>query len=63
MVLPIAYVYAAYVVANLLLFMNRRQAATGPQPSPVFMIVYLGVAVGVSTGCAVLPHRRRLELV
>jgi len=30
MVLPIAYVYAAYVVANLLLFMNRKRAATGP---------------------------------
>jgi hypothetical protein len=62
LVLPITYAYAAYVIANLLLFMIRNRATAGPPPSLVFMIVYVGVAIGVSTGCAVLLHRRRLEL-
>jgi hypothetical protein len=61
-VLPIAYSYAAYVVANLSLFMTRTHATTAQPPSPVFMILYVVVAIGVSTGCAVVLHRRRLDL-
>lgn len=60
--LSMAYAYAAYVIANLLLFMIRNHATAEPPPSPVFMIVYLGVAIIVSTGWAVLLHRRKLEL-
>lgn len=61
-VLPIAYAYAVYVILNLLLF-TIRNAGPGKQPSSVFMLVYVAVAVGVSAGSAVLLYRRRQELV
>lgn len=60
--LPIAYAYAAYVIVNLSLFSIHNAGSPG-QPSPVFMIGYVVVAVGVSTGTAILLHRRRHELV
>ena len=60
-VLPIAYFYAAYVILNLSLYSIRNAGSPG-QPSPLFMLGYIVVAVGVSAGCAVLLHRRRHEL-
>ena len=60
--LPIAYAYAAYVILNLLLY-TIRNAGSGKQQSPVFMLVYIAVAIGVSAGSAVLLYRRRQELV
>jgi hypothetical protein len=61
-VLPIAYAYAAYVILNLLLY-ALRNAGSGGQPSPAFMIGYIAIAIGVSAGSAGLLHRRRRELV
>ena len=61
-VLPIAYAYAGYVILNLLLFTIRNAGSSGAQ-SPVFMIIYIAIAVGVSSGSAVLLHRRKQELV
>jgi hypothetical protein len=61
-VLPIAYAYAAYVILNLLLY-NIRNAGSSRQSSPAFMIVYIAVAIGVSTGSAMLLRRRRAHLV
>jgi hypothetical protein len=61
-VLPIAYAYAAYVILNLLLY-TIRNAGSGGQPSPAFMIVYIAIAIGVSAGSAGLLYRRRQELV
>jgi hypothetical protein len=60
-VLPIACAYAAYVILNLLLY-TIRNAGSGRQASPVFMLVYMAVAIGVSTGSAVLLYRRKQEL-
>jgi hypothetical protein len=60
--LPIAYAYAAYVVLNLLLYTIRNAGMTG-QPSPIFMLGYIAVAVGVSAGSAVLLRRRKHDLV
>jgi hypothetical protein len=61
-VLPIAYAYAVYVILNLLLY-TIRSAGSSKQTSPVFMLVYMAVAIGVSAGSAVLLHRRKHELV
>jgi len=61
-VLPIAYAYAVYVILNLLLY-TIRNAGSSRQPSPVFMLAYMVIAVGVSAGSAVLLHRRMHELV
>ena len=61
-VLPIAYAYAVYVILNLLLY-TIRNAGSGRQPSAVFMLLYMAVAIGVSAGSAVLLYRRRQELV
>jgi len=61
-VLPIAYAYALYVILNLLLY-TIRNGGSGRQPSAVFMLVYIAVAIGVSAGSAVLLYRRRQELV
>src|SRR5262245_45691316 len=51
--LPIAYAYAAYVILNLSLYSIRNAGSPG-QPSPVFMVAYIVVAVGVSAGSAVV---------
>ncbi len=61
-VLPIAYAYAAYVILNLLLYTMRNAGSAG-QPSPVFMLGYVALAIGVSAGSAVLLHRRKREMV
>jgi hypothetical protein len=60
-VLPIAYFYALYVMVNLSLF-SIRNAGSPQQPPPLFMAVYVVIAVGVSVGCALILHRRRDEL-
>jgi hypothetical protein len=59
-VLPIAYVYAAYVILNLILYSVRNSTST--RPSFGFMLVYAMIAIGVSSGCAILLHSRRNEL-
>jgi len=59
--LPMAYAYAAYVILNLILFTARN-----PQPpgvgNLVFGIVYSVVAIGVSSGTAIILRRRKADL-
>lgn len=61
--LPLAWGYAAYVVANVTLFPFRT-----PQPPDaglgyfVFGVVYTILAVGGAVTCAVLLGRRRADL-
>jgi hypothetical protein len=59
-VLPMAYIYAAYVILNLILYSVRNSSST--RPSFGFMLVYSVIAIGVSSGCAILLHSRRNEL-
>lgn len=59
-VLPIAYAYAAYVILNLVLYSIRNPAST--RPSAGFMIAYIAIAIGVSSGSAILLHRRKDKL-
>ncbi len=61
--LPMAWIYVAYVIANLVLFTFR----TPPPPGAgvgwqVFGIVYAIVAIGVSVGTARLLSRRQADL-
>jgi hypothetical protein len=58
--LPMGVLYAAYVIANLVLFTVR-----DPEPMReglLFGIVYTVVAIGVSGGAAWLLAQRRTEL-
>jgi hypothetical protein len=60
---PMAWLYAAYVLTNLILFPFR----TPPPPNPgvwdrLFGIVYAAIAIGVSAGTAVVLTRRAAEL-
>ena len=57
--LPIAQIYAAYVVANIVMFTVKHQAPGGPGWGA---FVYISVAVGVSAGSAMLLTRRKAEL-
>ena len=60
--LPIAYAYAAYVILNLLLY-TIRNAGAADYPSVPFLLSYMAIAIGVSTGSAILLHRRRSVLL
>lgn len=58
--LPMGRVYAAYVIVNLVLFTVRMSdEALG---RPLFGIVYVIIAVGVSSGCVRLLARNRAVL-
>jgi hypothetical protein len=59
--LPLSYVYATYVVLNLLLFMIRAPRREGIGYL-IFGLVYMAVAIGVSAGAAVLLTQRKAEL-
>jgi len=61
-VLPIAIAYAAYVILNLLLY-SIRNTGSPNQPSSLFMIGYIVIAIGVSSGSAILLYRRQSQLV
>jgi len=58
-VVPIACIYAVYVIGNLALFLMIDPQA----PSPLLMLPYAVVAIGVSSGGAyyLLQHRDRLR--
>ena len=58
---PLSRIYAAWVVANLILFTIRMSDEALARP--VFGIVYAIVAIGVSSGCARLLARNRSLLV
>ena len=59
--LPMAYAYAAYVIINLTLFITSQPPAseTGTR---LLGLVYAVVAIGVSSGTAVLLTRHRRAL-
>jgi len=59
--LPISYAYAAYVVANLLLYGMREPVAEGPGGIPAYLI-YGALAIGASITSAVLLTRRKEQL-
>jgi hypothetical protein len=58
--LPMGIAYAAYVLANLLLF--SRMAPAAQQPPVAFSFVYAVVAIGVSSGAVLLLQRHRAAL-
>jgi hypothetical protein len=61
--LPMAYAYAAYVIANLVAFTVRGEPEPEPGMGPfIFGIVYAAVAIGVSGGAALLLARRKADL-
>ena len=59
--LPIAYLYAAYVILNLLLF-TLHSYGTSNMPPWGFWIIYIAIAVGVSSGAAILLTQHKAEL-
>lgn len=59
--LPIAYGYAAYVIVNLALF-SVKNPAPASAGEWAFVMVYIVVAIGVSSGAALILRRRRAEL-
>ena len=59
--LPMAYAYAAYVVVNLIAFTVRGEHEPGAG-YVIFSVVYALVAVGVSSGTALLLTRRKAAL-
>src|SRR6266404_3494751 len=60
--LPMAYAYAAYVIVNLIAFTVRGESQPGVW-YVIFSIVYTLVAIGVSSGAALLLTRRKAALV
>ena len=61
--LPIAYLYAAYVILNMLLFVIKYHGtAVTQEHSWAYLIPYPFVAIGVSSGAAWLLYRRMDEL-
>jgi hypothetical protein len=61
--LPIGIFYAAYVIVNMPLFILRYHgSAVMQEHSWAYLIPYPFVAIGVSSGAAVLLYRRIAEL-
>lgn len=58
--LPLGIAYAAYVVANLVLWNFRKPE--GSDAPLLFALPYLASAIGVSGGAALLLHKHRLRL-
>ena len=56
---PMSWAYAAYVPINLTLFTIKTPERW---QSPIFGLVYVAVALGVSWGSAILLTRRRARL-
>ena len=59
--LPIAYFYAAYVIVNLAMFTIRTHGTNEMPPLGPWM-VYILIAVGVSSGAAIIMTQRKAEL-
>ncbi len=59
--LPMAWLYALYVVVNLVLFSFRTESPPGVGYK-IFGLVYMLIAIGVSGGAAWLLSRRKAEL-
>ena len=59
--LPIAHFYATYVILNLIMFTMRTHGSAGMPPLGAWAI-YIIVAVGVSSGAAILLTLRKADL-
>jgi hypothetical protein len=59
--LPMAYAYAVYVIVNLVLFISSQPVSSG-EGNLLFGLVYTVVAIGVSSGTALLLTKRRATL-
>ena len=57
--LPLGWAYAAYVVANTVLFSMH---TTDKPPSPAFMVASLVVGLGVPIGSAIVLTQKRAQL-
>jgi len=57
--LPLGWAYAAYVVANMVLFSMH---TTDKPPSPAFMLVTLVLGLGVPIGSAIALTQKRAQL-
>ncbi len=61
--LPIGIFYAAYVIINMILFLaNYHGSAVMQEHSWAYLVPYPFVAIGVSSGTAVLLYRRKEDL-
>jgi hypothetical protein len=58
--LPMAWIYAAWVIVNLVMFRVRMPEEAGARP--LFGVIYAVVAIGVSLGAAILLTRNRAAL-
>ncbi len=62
--LPIGVFYAAYVIINMVLFVAKyRGTAVMQEHSWAYLVPYPFVAIGVSSGAAVLLYRRKIDLI
>jgi hypothetical protein len=59
--LPMAYAYAVYVIVNLTLFITSHPVTSG-QGNLLMGLVYTAVAIGVSSGTALMLTKRRATL-
>ncbi len=59
--LPIGHFYATYVIINLAMFTIRTHG-TPEMPPLGFWIIYIVVAVGVSSGAAIILTLRKADL-
>ena len=57
---PVAYIYTAWVIVNMVLFTMKNRNV--PQPSPLFAIVSIVVGVGVPLATAIILMRRSADL-
>ena len=57
---PVAYIYTAWVIVNMVLFTMKNRNV--PQPSPLFAIVSIVVGVGVPLATAIILTRRSADL-
>jgi len=62
--LPLGIFYAAYVIVNMPLFIARyHSTAVMQEHSWAYLVPYPFVAIGVSSGAAVLLYRRKADLI
>lgn len=57
--LPLGWAYAAYVVANMVLFSLH---TTDKPPSPAFVVATLVIGLGIPIGAAVVLTQKRAQL-
>jgi hypothetical protein len=57
--LPLGWVYAAYVIANMVLFSMH---TTDKPPSPAFLVATLALGLGIPIGSAIALTQKRAQL-